>query len=132
MCLHCLTAEGSLSHLTTPNILNRPIDFSTCNLYIRCHSNNVIVRYHQPKIHPKNKIRHTTYRTSDWLLLSGYPNSIALLKYCYYFQQCNDVALMTYLGTITKGCNAINQLVNRFNVLYDRQGMGRRMRGLFF
>lgn len=55
-----------------------------------------------------------------------------LLKCNVFFQQCNDVALMTYLGTITKGCNAINQLVNRFNVLYDRQGMGRRMRGLFF
>ncbi|XP_041974512.1 COP9 signalosome complex subunit 6 [Aricia agestis] len=49
-----------------------------------------------------------------------------------FYHQCNDVALMTYLGTITKSCNAINQLVNRFNVLYDRQGMGRRMRGLFF
>ena len=24
------------------------------------------------------------------------------------------------------------QFVNKFNVLYDRQGMGRRMRGLFF
>ncbi|CAH2268742.1 jg23766 [Pararge aegeria aegeria] len=50
----------------------------------------------------------------------------------HFYNQCNDVALMTSLGTITKGCNAINQLVNRFNVLYDRQGMGRRMRGLFF
>ncbi|XP_013148459.1 PREDICTED: COP9 signalosome complex subunit 6 [Papilio polytes] len=50
----------------------------------------------------------------------------------HFYNQCNDVALMTYLGTITKGCNGINQLVNRFNVLYDRQGMGRRMRGLFF
>ena len=50
----------------------------------------------------------------------------------YLFQQCNDVGLMTYLGTITKGCNDINQLVNKFNLLYDRQGMGRRMRGIFF
>nr|CAG4651954.1 EOG090X08T4 [Triops cancriformis] len=49
-----------------------------------------------------------------------------------YFTQCNDVALMTYLGTITKSCNNINQFVNKFNILYDRQGMGRRMRGLFF
>lgn len=24
------------------------------------------------------------------------------------------------------------QFVNKFNVMYDRQGMGRRMRGLFF
>ncbi|XP_013393595.1 COP9 signalosome complex subunit 6 isoform X1 [Lingula anatina] len=49
-----------------------------------------------------------------------------------FFNQCNDVSLMTYLGTLTKGCNTINQFVNKFNVLYDRQGMGRRMRGLFF
>jgi len=49
-----------------------------------------------------------------------------------FYNQCNDVSLMTYLGTITKGCNTINQFVNKFNVLYDRQGMGRRMRGLFF
>jgi len=49
-----------------------------------------------------------------------------------FFNQCNDVSLMTYLGLMTKGCNTINQFVNKFNVLYDRQGMGRRMRGLFF
>lgn len=49
-----------------------------------------------------------------------------------FYNQCNDVNLMTYLGTITKGCNSINQFVNKFNILYDRQGMGRRMRGLFF
>lgn len=49
-----------------------------------------------------------------------------------FYNQCNDVGLITYLGTITKGCNDTNQFVNKFNVLYDRQGMGRRMRGLFF
>ncbi|KAK2510326.1 hypothetical protein Q9233_017854 [Columba guinea] len=47
-------------------------------------------------------------------------------------EQCNDVGLMAYLGTITKTCNTMNQFVNKFNVLYDRQGIGRRMRGLFF
>lgn len=47
-------------------------------------------------------------------------------------QQCNDVGLMTYLGTITKTCNTMNQFVNKFNILYDRQSIGRRMRGLFF
>ena len=26
-------------------------------------------------------------------------------------QQCNDVSLMTYLGTMTKGCNTINQVL---------------------
>lgn len=56
---------------------------------------------------------------------------------CAYFfffplQQCNDVGLMAYLGTITKTCNSMNQFINKFNVLYDRQGIGRRMRGLFF
>ncbi|XP_071498445.1 COP9 signalosome complex subunit 6-like [Diadema setosum] len=48
-----------------------------------------------------------------------------------FYNQCNDVTLMAYLGAITKGCNTVNQFVNKFNVLYDRQGMGRRMRGLF-
>ncbi|XP_022909078.1 COP9 signalosome complex subunit 6 [Onthophagus taurus] len=49
-----------------------------------------------------------------------------------FYNQCNDVGLMTYLGTLTKGCNDLNQFVNKFNILYDRQGMGRRMRGIFF
>ena len=39
---------------------------------------------------------------------------------------------MAYLGSITKTCNSMNQFINKFNVLYDRQGIGRRMRGLFF
>lgn len=50
----------------------------------------------------------------------------------FTLQQCNDVGLMAYLGTITKTCNSMNQFINKFNVLYDRQGIGRRMRGLFF
>ncbi|XP_065333285.1 COP9 signalosome complex subunit 6 [Cloeon dipterum] len=49
-----------------------------------------------------------------------------------FYNQSNDVSLMTYLGTITKGCNDINQFVNKFNILYERQGLGRRPRGLFF
>ncbi|XP_069738570.1 COP9 signalosome complex subunit 6 isoform X2 [Phaenicophaeus curvirostris] len=49
-----------------------------------------------------------------------------------FYDQCNDVGLMAYLGAITKACNTMNQFVNKFNVLYDRQGLGRRMRGLFF
>ncbi|KAL4225248.1 COP9 signalosome complex subunit 6 [Mactra antiquata] len=49
-----------------------------------------------------------------------------------FYNQCNDVCLMAYLGTITKGCNTINQFVNKFNVIHDRHSMGRRMRGLFF
>ncbi|KAJ8030814.1 COP9 signalosome complex subunit 6 [Holothuria leucospilota] len=49
-----------------------------------------------------------------------------------FYDQCNEVALMAYLGAITKGCDTINQFVNKFNVLYDRQSMGLRKRGLFF
>lgn len=49
-----------------------------------------------------------------------------------FYKQCSDVELMTYLGIITKGCNDINQFINKFNILYDRHVMGRRMRGLFF
>ncbi|KAM6289212.1 LOW QUALITY PROTEIN: COP9 signalosome complex subunit 6, partial [Aegotheles albertisi] len=48
-----------------------------------------------------------------------------------FYDQCNG-GLMAYLGAITKCCNTMNQFVNKFNVLYDRQGIGRRMRGLFF
>lgn len=49
-----------------------------------------------------------------------------------FYTQSNDVGLITYLGALTKVSNDMNQLVNKFNLLYDRQGMGRRMRGLFF
>lgn len=49
-----------------------------------------------------------------------------------FFNQANDVALMTYLGMLTKGTNSMNQFVSKFNTLYDRQGMGRRMRGLYY
>lgn len=49
-----------------------------------------------------------------------------------FYNQCNDVALITYLGSITKCCNNMNQFVNKFNILHDRQGLGRKARGLFF
>nr|CAG4644915.1 EOG090X08T4 [Leptodora kindtii] len=49
-----------------------------------------------------------------------------------YYTQYNDVLLQTYLASITKACHDLHQFVNKFNVLFDRQGMGRRMRGLFF
>lgn len=48
-----------------------------------------------------------------------------------FYTQSNDVGLITYLGTLTKGCNDMNQLVNKFNVLYG-QKMSRRMRGHYF
>nr|AEE61784.1 unknown [Dendroctonus ponderosae] len=47
-----------------------------------------------------------------------------------FYNQCNDVGLMTYLGAITKSCNDLNQFVNKFNILYERQALGRRMRGI--
>ncbi|XP_037089310.1 COP9 signalosome complex subunit 6-like [Pollicipes pollicipes] len=48
------------------------------------------------------------------------------------FTQMNDVTLMTYLGALTKGCDTTLQYVNKFNTLHDKQGVGRRMRGMFF
>ena len=49
-----------------------------------------------------------------------------------FFTQCNDVALITLLGTVMKSANNLNQFVNMFNTVYNKQGMGRRMRGIFF
>lgn len=50
----------------------------------------------------------------------------------HFFNQANDVALMALLGSVMKSANNLNQFVNKFNVVYQRQGIGRRMRGLFF
>lgn len=47
------------------------------------------------------------------------------------YDQYNDITLMTYLGVISKGCHTMNQYITKFNVLSDRQGVGRRIRGLF-
>ncbi|XP_039264962.1 COP9 signalosome complex subunit 6-like [Styela clava] len=47
------------------------------------------------------------------------------------YDQYNDVTLMTYLGVISKGCHTMNQFISKFNVMCDRQGVGRRIRGLF-
>lgn len=49
-----------------------------------------------------------------------------------FFDQCNDVLLMSYLAAITKGCNISNELISKFNLIYDRHGASRRLRGLFF
>jgi len=51
-----------------------------------------------------------------------------------FYTQCNDVALVTMMGTIHKSCNDLVQFINKFNLLYQRQGAGcgRRMRGIFF
>lgn len=67
-----------------------------------------------------------------WEMNMGGPRSAVTPPCSPPPQQCNDVGLMAYLGTITKTCNTMNQFVNKFNILYDRQGIGRRMRGLFF
>lgn len=48
-----------------------------------------------------------------------------------FLTQCNDVALMSLLGSVMKSANNLNQFVNKFSVSYQRQGPGRRMRGLF-
>lgn len=49
-----------------------------------------------------------------------------------FYSQCNDVNLITYLGAITKACNTMNQFVNKFNLVYERQSSGRRIRGVLF
>ena len=50
-----------------------------------------------------------------------------------FYTQCNDVALMTLMGTVQKSCNNLTQFINKFNQLYQKQGPGgRRMRGIFF
>ena len=50
-----------------------------------------------------------------------------------FFTQCNDAALLAYLATVMKSCNNLNQFINKFNILHQRQGSaGRRMRGIFF
>jgi len=40
----------------------------------------------------------------------------------------NDALLITYLATVTKGANGINELIDKFNVINDRQA---RRRGFF-
>ncbi|XP_065056712.1 COP9 signalosome complex subunit 6-like [Rhopilema esculentum] len=49
-----------------------------------------------------------------------------------FFDQCNDVMLLTYLVTINKGCNTASDFITKFNLAYDRHGIGRRMRGLLY
>lgn len=52
-------------------------------------------------------------------------------KRFFVTQQYNDVTLMTYLGVMSKGSQTLNQFITKFNVLFDRQSAGRRMRGVF-
>eukprot|EP00245_Coleochaete_scutata_P017813 TRINITY_DN8926_c0_g1_i1.p1 TRINITY_DN8926_c0_g1~~TRINITY_DN8926_c0_g1_i1.p1 ORF type:complete len:301 (+),score=47.20 TRINITY_DN8926_c0_g1_i1:213-1115(+) len=39
-----------------------------------------------------------------------------------FLMEYNDTLLMTYMATITKGTSTINELVDKFNTAYDKQG----------
>jgi len=41
-----------------------------------------------------------------------------------FYTQCNDVALMTLMGTIHKSCNDLVGFINKFNVMYNQRGQG--------
>jgi len=45
-----------------------------------------------------------------------------------FISEYNDALLITYLATVTKGANGINDLIDKFNVINDRQA---RRRGFF-
>jgi len=47
-----------------------------------------------------------------------------------FLNEYNDALLVTYLSSITKGANIMNDLVERYNVAYDKQN--KRSRGLGF
>lgn len=49
-----------------------------------------------------------------------------------FYNQYNDVSLITYLGVLSKTCNTMNQFVSKFNLMHDRQQISRRMRGLLY
>jgi len=42
-----------------------------------------------------------------------------------FVKEYNDVLLVTYLASITKGTSTINELVDKFNVTYERHGRRR-------
>jgi len=43
-----------------------------------------------------------------------------------FLREYNDTLLVTYLASVTKGTNSINELIDKFNITYERQ---RRVRG---
>lgn len=47
------------------------------------------------------------------------------------YTHCNDVALIAYLGVLTKCSNEVNDFCNKFNALYDRQVVCRKVKALF-
>jgi len=48
-----------------------------------------------------------------------------------FYTQCNDVALMTLMGSVHKSSNDLMQFVNKFNVAHPKESSGRRMRGMY-
>ena len=89
-----------------------------CNfLYDTCNTKKVLdfktcfktLRHSWPKKCPERVVRrlHATkpYRVNQ-------PQEITFFKciVCLFLQQCNDVMLMCYLSTITKGANSLNEV----------------------
>ncbi|KAL6049460.1 COP9 signalosome complex subunit 6 [Balamuthia mandrillaris] len=48
-----------------------------------------------------------------------------------FVKDYNDALLVTYLASITKGSNIINELVDRYNTAYERQSRRRGFAGFF-
>lgn len=44
-----------------------------------------------------------------------------------YIQQMNEILLITYMATMTKGTNVLGELIEKYNVAYERRGR----RGMF-
>lgn len=76
------------------------------------------------KLKPNHEIMREAFSLSHRLPVIQNP----LFKEEFHTQS-NDVGLIMYLGTLTRAANDINQLVNKFNLLHDRQA--RRMRFFF-
>jgi COP9 signalosome complex subunit 6 len=76
------------------------------------------------KLKPNHEILREAFTLSHRLPVVQNPNFKE-----EFHTQSNDVGLISYLATLTKASNDINQLVNKFNLLHDRQS--RRMRFFF-
>lgn len=42
-----------------------------------------------------------------------------------FLNEYNDALLLTYLSSVTKGCNVVNDIVEKFNLTFSRSGSGR-------
>lgn len=67
-----------------------------------------------------------SWQSCAWLVIS------AVLSSRFPFQLTNDIVLISYLATVTKGCDAIGEYVQKLNTLYDHHGILRRTRGSLF